>query len=93
MGIPVFFQILVESLLAFLYWVLPHCVFNYVKVCSLYTHFDKVCSLYTHFDHKWMLAFVKCFLSIYWDDRVDILWFHHHPKYQNQKKIPRKRKL
>uniref|UniRef100_A0A8D1XGH3 Uncharacterized protein n=1 Tax=Sus scrofa TaxID=9823 RepID=A0A8D1XGH3_PIG len=33
--------------------------FDYVKVCSLYTHFDK------SFDHEWMLDFVKCFFFIY----------------------------
>ena len=33
--------------------------FDYVKECSLYTHFGE------NFHHKWMLDFVKCFFCIY----------------------------
>ena len=53
----------------FLHWLLYslwvcHNGFDYVKVCSLYTHFGK------SFCHEWMLDFVECFFSVYWDDHV-----------------------
>jgi len=39
--------------------------FDYIKVCSLYSHFGK------RFDHEWMLYVVKWFYCIYWD----VMWF------------------
>ena len=44
--------------------------FDYVKVCSLYTHFGK------NFDHEWMLGFVRCFLCIYGDDHVVFTFYY-----------------
>ena len=66
-GILVLSQTLVVRLSAFLHWVLYLLWvvingFNYVKVCSLYTHFGK------SFYREAMLDFVKCFFCIYWDD-------------------------
>ena len=43
--------------------------FYYAKVYIPYTHFGK------SFYHEWMLDFVKCFFSIYWDDHVVVDFF------------------
>ena len=44
-------------------WVVIYGLY-YVDVLALYTHFAE------SFYHEWMLNIVKCFFSVYGDDRV-----------------------
>lgn len=69
MGLFVSFLTLEDK--AFRHWV--SCGLSYssydVEVSSFYTCFVE------NFYHQWMLNFITCFFSIYWDDHVFILGF------------------
>ena len=87
-GILVWFLILEEKLQLFTIESDVSCRFiiyglYYVKVCSLYIHFDS-------FLKSWMLNFVKCFFCIYWNDHMIFIlqfinmvyhigWMLNHP--------------
>ena len=59
---------LVPDLIWKAFGFLPYTIYN-VKVCSIY-----ICFLES-FYHEWMVHFFKCFLCIYWDNHM-ILIFH-----------------